>query len=130
MAKNICEYIIAAKKLNVESKSEIIKNRAIFFSPNSSKCSVSRLVKFATLSMLKTLKRTPADMIIDMAVLPETSCQGLFNQIHKKVTILRLVPALKIYFQRFPLIFSLVLRIIKVGKSLLLIFQKGGAKSC
>ena len=53
-----------------------------------------------------------------------------FNQIHKKVTILRLVLALKVYFHRFPLIFSFVLRIIEVGKSLLSIFQKGGAKSC
>lgn len=40
------------------------------------------------------------------------------------------LPSLKIYFQRFTLIFLLVLCIIKVGKSLLSIFQKGGAKSC
>ena len=33
-------------------------------------------------------------------------------------------------FYQFSLIFSLVLCIIKVGKSLLSIFQKGGAKSC
>ena len=75
----------------------------------------------------KTYSRINKKDLIDT---PETSCQGLFNQIHKKATILRLVPALKIYFQRFPLIFSLVLRIIEVGKSLLFIFQKGGAKSC
>ena len=62
-----------------------------------------------------------------LAVLPETSCQGLFNQIYKKATILR--------FYRLRILpvlvdFSLVLCIIKVGKFLLSIFQKGGAKSC
>ena len=30
--------------------------------------------------------RTPIEIKIDLAVLPETSCQGLFNQIHKKAT--------------------------------------------
>ena len=80
--------------------------------------------------MSKGASLAPQEMRMDFAVFPEASCQGLFNQIHKKATILRLVPALKIYFQRFSLIFSLVLRIIEVGKSLLSIFQKGGAKSC
>jgi len=28
----------------------------------------------------------PQEMRIDFAVLPETNCQGLFNQIHKKAT--------------------------------------------
>jgi len=28
----------------------------------------------------------PQEIKIDFAVLPETNCQGLFNQIHKKAT--------------------------------------------
>ena len=38
------------------------------------------------------------------------------------------MPALKIYFQRFPLIYSFTLRIIKVGKSLLSIFSERWCK--
>ena len=30
----------------------------------------------------------------ELRITPETSCQGLFNQIHKKATILRFLPAL------------------------------------
>ncbi|MEQ2766502.1 hypothetical protein AAAV17_30905, partial [Eisenbergiella tayi] len=33
-----------------------------------------------------TARRAPQEIKIDLAVLPETNCQGLFNQIHKKAT--------------------------------------------
>ena len=33
-----------------------------------------------------TARRAPQKIKIDLAVLPETNCQGLFNQIHKKAT--------------------------------------------
>ena len=36
--------------------------------------------------MSKGASRAPQEIRIDFAVLPETSCQGLFNQIHKKAT--------------------------------------------
>ncbi|EDM98341.1 hypothetical protein BACCAP_03852 [Pseudoflavonifractor capillosus ATCC 29799] len=36
--------------------------------------------------MSKGASREPQEIRIDFAVLPETSCQGLFNQIHEKAT--------------------------------------------
>jgi hypothetical protein len=36
--------------------------------------------------MSKGASRAPQLIKIDFAVLPETNCQGLFNQIHKKST--------------------------------------------
>jgi hypothetical protein len=36
--------------------------------------------------MSKGASLAPQEIRIDFAVLPETSCQGLFNQIHKKAT--------------------------------------------
>ena len=36
--------------------------------------------------MSKGAKRAPQEIRIDFAVLPETFCQGLFHQIHKKLT--------------------------------------------
>ena len=36
--------------------------------------------------MSKGASREPQEIRIDLAVLPETNCQGLFNQIHKKST--------------------------------------------
>jgi acetolactate synthase regulatory subunit len=33
--------------------------------------------------MSNTASRAPQEIRIDLAVLPETNCQGLFNQIHK-----------------------------------------------
>ncbi|RGF41342.1 hypothetical protein DXA32_02325 [Subdoligranulum sp. OF01-18] len=35
-------------------------------------------------SISKGARRAPQEIRIDFAVLPETNCQGLFNQIHKK----------------------------------------------
>ena len=36
--------------------------------------------------MSKGARRAPQEIKILLAVLPETNCQGLFNQIHKKAT--------------------------------------------
>jgi len=36
--------------------------------------------------MSKGAKREPQEIKMLLAVLPETNCQGLFNQIHKKAT--------------------------------------------
>jgi hypothetical protein len=36
--------------------------------------------------MSKGERRAPQEIRMDFAVLPETNCQGLFNQIHKKAT--------------------------------------------
>jgi Fe-S cluster biosynthesis and repair protein YggX len=36
--------------------------------------------------MSKGASRAPQEMRMDFAVFPETNCQGLFNQIHKKAT--------------------------------------------
>jgi hypothetical protein len=36
--------------------------------------------------MSKGASRAPQEIKMLFAVLPETSCQGLFNQIHKKAT--------------------------------------------
>jgi len=38
--------------------------------------------------MSKGESLAPQEIKIDLAVLPETKCQGLFNQVHKKVTII------------------------------------------
>ena len=35
--------------------------------------------------MSKGARRAPQEMRMDFAVLPETNCQGLFNQIHKNL---------------------------------------------
>ncbi|RCH53025.1 hypothetical protein C4885_02825 [Subdoligranulum sp. APC924/74] len=37
-------------------------------------------------SISKGARRAPQEIRIDFAVLPETNCQGLFNQIHRKLT--------------------------------------------
>ncbi|MBD0858773.1 hypothetical protein CGK76_07290 [Erysipelotrichaceae bacterium 7770_A6] len=44
------------------------------------------MVNDASSSKLKAASLTPTEIRIDLAVLPETNCQGLFNQIHKKAT--------------------------------------------
>jgi len=36
--------------------------------------------------MSKGASRAPQEMRIELLVFPETNCQGLFNQIHKKAT--------------------------------------------
>ena len=37
-------------------------------------------------AMSKGASLAPQEIRIDFAVLPETNCQGLFNQIHRKLT--------------------------------------------
>lgn len=73
-------------KLKVESLSAIIANKAVFLSPICSSSISSYLVSDANSSKLKAASLTPTEIKIDFAVLPETNCQGLFNQIHKKST--------------------------------------------
>ena len=73
-------------KLNVESLSGIIANKAVFLSPICSNSISSYLVSDASSSKLKAASLTPTEIKIDLAVLPETNCQGLFHQIHKKST--------------------------------------------
>ena len=62
-----------------------------------------QLVPFHQLPDLLNIKggaiRAPQEIRMDFAVLPETSCQGLFNQIHEKVTNERL------FFARTSLLF-------------------------
>ena len=58
----------------------------ILRSPNSCRCSSSVIVSLAMDGRLNAAKRTPTLTRMDFAVLPETDCQGFFNQIHKKST--------------------------------------------
>ncbi|RHQ07037.1 hypothetical protein DW987_18095 [Ruminococcus sp. AM50-15BH] len=54
-------------------------------------------------SISKGASLAPQEIRIDFAVLPETNCQGLFNQIHKKgarSTVWLLTPRLTDYI--FP----------------------------
>lgn len=69
---------MATMKLNVSSVSEIMTKRAVFLSPNvsSSKSSVS--ISSRSSLMSKDANLAPHEIKIDLAVLPETSCQGLF----------------------------------------------------
>ena len=62
------------------------QNIAVFLSPTCSSSSSSVAVNPAMLSRLKAARRTPTEIRIDFAVLPETKSQGLFHQIQKEVT--------------------------------------------
>ena len=81
-----CEYIIATKKLNVASVSEIMTNKADSSSPSLSKPNSSYLVISNTSSIANGANRVEQEIKIDFAVLPETKSQGLFHQIQKEVT--------------------------------------------
>ena len=61
-----------------------MRNRAVFLSPTVSSDSSSYIVISRTSSISKGARRAPQLTRIDFKVLPETNCQGLFNQIHKK----------------------------------------------
>ena len=74
------------RKLKVESVSDIMRNSAVFLSPSVSSCSSSYIVRSRSSWMSKGANLAPQEMRMDFAVLPETNCQGLFNQIHKKST--------------------------------------------
>ena len=57
-------------KLNVESLSGIIANKAVFLSPICSNSISSYLVSDASSSKLKAASLTPTEIKIDLAVLP------------------------------------------------------------
>lgn len=68
--------------------------------------------------MSKGANLAPQEISMLFRVLPETNCQGLFNQIHKKFKNIH-----AFYRCHFlQLIFLCCLDIIEVGKSLLFIF--------
>ena len=71
------------RKLNVLSVSDMIRNKAVFRSPSLSNSSSSYMVASRISWMSKGERRAPQEIRMDFAVLPETNCQGLFNQIHK-----------------------------------------------
>ena len=77
---------IARMKLKVVSVSDIIRNRAVFLSPMVSSSSSSSSISSRTSRMSKGAILAPALIRIEERVLPETNCQGLFNQIHRKLT--------------------------------------------
>ena len=72
------------RKLKVESVSDMMRNNAVFLSPSVSSCSSSYMVRSRNSWMSKGASLAPQEIRMDFAVLPETSCQGLFHQIHKK----------------------------------------------
>lgn len=51
-----------------------------------SSSSSSSAMRSRSSAMSKGARRAPQEIRIDFKVLPETSCQGLFNQIHRKAT--------------------------------------------
>src|SRR5699024_897170 len=76
----------AATKLKVLSVSERMTNSADLRSPRVSSSSSSSAMRSRSSAMSKGARRAPQLIKMDFRVLPETSCQGLFNQIHKKAT--------------------------------------------
>ena len=71
---------MATIKLKVSSVSEIMTKSAVFLSPNVSSSSSSYSVRSRSSLMSKGASLAPQEIRIDFAVLPETKCQGLFNQ--------------------------------------------------
>lgn len=67
------------RKLKVPSVSDIIKNRAVFSSPNVSSSNSSYDVISLSSLISKGANLAPHETRIDLAVLPETKCQGLFS---------------------------------------------------
>ena len=62
------------------SVSDIMRNSAVLRFPSVSSASSSRLVTSRSSAMSKGARRAPQLTKIDLAVLPETSCQGLFTK--------------------------------------------------
>ena len=91
--------MIDTTKLNVASVSEIMTNKAVFFSPrvSSSKSSVSISSRSSLMSKGESLAPQLISMLL--AVLPVTFCKGLFNQVHKIFTFQGKKIEPKIYFQ-------------------------------
>ena len=78
---------MATIKLKVSSVSEIMTKSAVFLSPNVSSSSSSYSVRSRSSLMSNGASLAPQEIRIDFAVLPETKCQGLFNQfvgLHKE----------------------------------------------
>ena len=78
--------MIATRKLNVASVSEMIMKSADNSSPSLSRCSSSNEVISKTSSIAKGANLVEQLIKIDLAVFPETKSQGLFHQIQKEVT--------------------------------------------
>ena len=70
-------------RTNVISVSDTIQNSAVLRSPIFSSSSSSPSISSRTSRMSKGAILAPQLIRIDFAVLPETSCQGLFNTVHK-----------------------------------------------
>ena len=67
------------------SVSDMMRNNAVFLSPSVSSSSSSYMVRSRSSAMSNGANLAPQEIRIDLAVLPETNCQGLFNQIHKNL---------------------------------------------
>ena len=73
-------------KFKLLSLSGITANKAVLCSPRAGMFSSSWHTTAAICGRLNFSRRTPREISMLLAVLPETNCQGLFNQIHKKST--------------------------------------------
>ena len=78
--------MIDTKKLRESSVSEMMTNNAVFLLPMSPKSSSSYAVISLTSLISNGVSLAPQETRILLAVLPETTCQGLFHQIQKEVT--------------------------------------------
>ena len=67
------------RKLKVPSVSDIIRNRAVFSSPRVSSSSSSYAVRSLSSLISKGASLAPQETRMDLAVFPETKCQGLFS---------------------------------------------------
>ena len=77
--------MIDTTKLNVASVSEIITNNAVFSSPRVSSSSSSYSIRSRSSLISNGASLAPQLTRMDLAVFPETNCQGLFHQIHKNL---------------------------------------------
>jgi hypothetical protein len=68
------------RKLNVESVSDMMRNRATFLSPSVSSSSSSYAVISRSSLMSNGASLAPQETRIDFAVLPVTACQQLFGK--------------------------------------------------
>ena len=71
-------------KFRLLSLSGMMANSAVLRSPSEGMSSSSWFTTPAICGRLNFSSLTPREISILLAVLPETNCQGLFNQIHKK----------------------------------------------
>ena len=73
-------------KFRLLSLSGIMAKIAVFRSPSEGISSSSWLTMDAICGRLNFSSRTPREIRMDFAVLPETKSQGLFHQIQEEVT--------------------------------------------